>query len=148
MAKGLTNKYLENITKKLIGSSFIGVYPCDVHPVTKKKNFSLIFNTGKKDSSGEHFIAISVSNKKVFYFDPFGEKPSNTDILKYITSLKRKLTWNTRKIQHDTSSFCGFYCLAYLVSIKRKMSFSRFKSLFSNQNLKENDKKVVKFITK
>lgn len=148
MAKGLTNDYLKTITKKFIGPSFIGVFPCDVHPKTKKKNFSLIFNTGKKDSDGEHFIAISVSNKKVFYFDPFGERPTNDDILKFISSLERTLTWNTTKIQHEASSFCGFYCLAYLVSIKRRVSFSRFKNLFSIQNLKKNDEKVIEFLTK
>ena len=148
MAKGLTNDYLENITFKFIGSSFLGVYPCDAHPKIPKKNFSIIFNTGKKDSDGEHFIAISVSNKKAFYFDPFGERPANADIIKFLSSLERTFTWNKIKIQHEVSSFCGFYCLAYLVSLKRRISFSRFKNLFSIRNLKQNDKKVIEFLTK
>ena len=148
MAKGLTNDYLENICRKIIGSSFIGVYPCDVHPKARKKNFSIIFNTGDQHSKGEHFVALSVSNKKIFYFDPFGEKPTNHDILSFIFKLNLPLTWNTKKIQHETSSFCGFYCLAYLYSEKKKIPFSRFTNLFSTNDLKKNDKTVIEFLMK
>lgn len=148
MAKGLTNDYLESTCKKIIGPSFIGVYPCDVHPKVRKKKFSVIFNTGDQYSTGEHFVALSISNKKVFYFDPFGEKPTNHDILSFISKLNLALAWNTKKIQHESSSFCGFYCLAYLYSVKKKIPYSRFKNLFRTHDLKKNDKTVIKFLTK
>jgi len=35
---GLTNKYLEDLSNKLIKRHFLGVFPSDVTPETKRKN--------------------------------------------------------------------------------------------------------------
>lgn len=150
MSKGLTNAYLEKITSIFINKNFVGVFPCNIHIKPNKKNFSIIFNTGEYNTDGEHFVAIKFFTDKIIYFDSFGEKPTNKNILKFINTNKknRRILWNSTKIQDDSSSFCGFYCLAFLLSVKRKMPFNRFINLFSIQNKKENDVKVIKFITK
>ena len=114
-----------------------------------RKKISLLFSTRAKKIRMENTLSLFLfQTKKAFYFDPFGERPANADIIKFMSSLERTFTWNKIKIQHEVSSFCGFYCLAYLVSLKRRISFSRFKNLFSIQNLKQNDKKVIEFLTK
>lgn len=146
MSKGLTNSYLEKITRKLIGPSFLGVHPCDVYPKKTKSSFSLIFNTGRKYTSGEHFVAIRAQKNIVFYFDPFGEPPKNVFIKNFLSGLNRPVQSNKVQIQDDTSNFCGFYCLAYLMSSKKKMNLDRFINLFSTKKKKENDKKVIEFI--
>lgn len=148
MARGLTNKYLNDITKKLVGHRFVGVYPCDVYPKTKKTCFSLIFNTAPKNSSGEHFVAVNVKNKSVFYFDPFGEPPKNDFINNYLKKISkgRLVKWNNVQIQDDSSNFCGFYCLGFLMSEKNRMPFDRFISLFSIKRKKDNDRKIIELI--
>jgi hypothetical protein len=148
MSRGLTNKYLENLSRKLLGSKFLGVYPCDVHPKTQKTCFSIIFNTAKEGTSGEHFVCLDVREKIIFYFDSFGEAPKNKFIKKFLFNIKEKkiIFWNRVQIQDDSSNFCGFYCLAFLMSMKNKIHFDRFINLFSIKNKKENDQTVVKFI--
>lgn len=149
--KGLTNEYLHALSKKLIGKEFLGVYPCDVIPKMKNNSTSfIIFNTGRSNTEGEHFVAIKVTKKNVFYFDSFGEPPSNKDISNFLLAIigRKKFEYNISPIQDDSSNFCGFYCLAYLMSAKKKWSFKRFKNLFSIQNKKKNDSKVIKFIVR
>jgi hypothetical protein len=148
MSKGLTNSYLQKLTKKLIGSNFLGVFPCDLYPTRIKTTFSLILNTAPHNTSGEHFIAIRATKKSVFYFDSFGEPPKNEQIKSFLSRIikNRSFNWNEVQIQDDSSNFCGFYCLAYLMSAKKKMKHDRFINLFVEENKKENDKKVTNFI--
>ena len=53
---------------------FIGCFPYDKLPpiMKKKKNFSLIINTGNSQTLGEHWLAVKVIDQKWFYFDSFG----------------------------------------------------------------------------
>ena len=83
MSKGLTNQYVEQLCKQLLKKHFIGVYPCDIQPKITKKNFSIVFNTGDSTTKGEHFIALYVKNKIIYYFDSFGRIPRDNNILSF-----------------------------------------------------------------
>ena len=148
MSRGLSNSFLSKISRKILGPKFLGVYPCDVRPKTKNRSCFIIFNTGKKNTEGEHFVAVKIVKKEIFYFDPFGEQPNNDYILSFLREEKKnkKFFWNRVQIQDNSSNFCGFFCLAYLISAKNKMPMKRFKNLFSIQNRKLNDKIVIEFI--
>ena len=148
MSKGLTHSYLKRLSRKILGDNFIGVYSCDIHPRTRKKSFSVIFNTAPSTTLGEHFVAIKVEKKLIFYFDPLGEPPTNPDIKNFLLKIgnDRVIKWNRVQIQDNSSNFCGFFCLAFLMSAKNKIRFSRFINLFSIQNKNENNKKAVDFI--
>ena len=151
MSVGLTNTFLNKTTKKIIGSSFLGVYPCDQIPKIRKNKFSLIINTGTHDSEGEHFVALYFHNNILFYFDPFGEPVANDYINSFIQELPLKNNryhFNNRHIQDNRSNFCGFYCLGFLLSRKSRMSYRQFLNLFSIQKKLENDKKIVEYILK
>lgn len=150
--RGLSNIYLHNLSKKLIGPEFIGVYPCDVFPKIRHSVATnmIIFNTGRANTEGEHFVAVTVTRRKVYYFDSFGEQPNNIFIKDFLTKVcqDKFFDYNRVSLQHDLSNFCGFYCLAYLLSVKKKMSVKRFRNLFSTQNKKSNDPKVIQFIVR
>ena len=146
MARGLSNGYLEHVGRKIFPSSFIGVYPADVFPKTKRKNFSFIFNTGSSDTIGEHFVSVFVSPKKIIYFDSFGKKPRKKYIRTYLLSLNLPISYYTKVIQHDESNFCGFYCLAFLLHKYKKISKKSFNALFSKTDLKKNDTIVINFL--
>jgi len=147
---GLTNQYVEELGKKLIGKNFLGTFPCDIHPNVKKKNvFYLVFNLSKHDTKGSHFIAVFADNKNLMYFDPLGHKCKNKDILQFlaITKKKRKLKTNFPKIQSCSSIFCGFFCIAFLLSRYHKDPLHTFFRQFKQKNLLLNDKTVIDFIT-
>lgn len=145
-SRGISNRYLEKMGKKLFPPSFLGVYPADVYPRTKRKTYSFIFNTGLSSSKGEHFVAVYVSPKKVFYFDSFGMKPNKKPIKLFLAHLSRLLFYNKQPIQHDASNFCGFYCLAFLLHKYKGIPRKQFYNLFTRTDLQENDQKVVNFI--
>jgi hypothetical protein len=144
---GLTNGYLSEIGKKIIGKTFLGSFPCDLTPkVNRKTNFSLILNLSKYNEKGTHFVAIFADEKRILYFDPLGNKCENKDIIKFIKENKknRKVYKKFPKIQSDDSIFCGFYCLGFLLAMTRKIK-NFFKHFPNNPNIK-NDSFVIKFI--
>lgn len=144
--KGLSNSYLEKLGKKLLPKTFLGVYPSDIHPKSSKKDYSFIFNTGSSNTSGEHFVAVFKTYKKVFYFDSFGVKPNKKLIQRFLHRLKLPIISFKTPLQAEDSNFCGFYCLAFLLMKYNKIQTSAFVRLFSNTNLKQNDTVVIEFI--
>lgn len=145
---GLTNQYVEQLGKNLIGKHFLGTFPCDIHPNIKKKtNFFVVFNLSKH---GSHFIAICADKKNLMYFDPLGHKCDNEDILTFLNLAKnkRKLKNKFPKIQSCSSIFCGFFCIAFLLSRYHKEPLQLFFKHFNKKNLIENDQTVIDFITR
>jgi len=146
---GLSNIYVTELGKLLCGKKFVGVYSSDIHPKFKNSsNFSIIFNTDKHTESGSHFIAIVRDKEKLFYFDPFGKKCNNKDIKKFINhNLKgRAYIYNSQRLQNDKSLFCGLFCITFLLSQNKKISFSDYLSNFSKQKTLLNDVIVTKMI--
>jgi len=152
MSEGLTNKYLENLCKKLFKNKkipFLGVYPGDIHPKITKKSFSLIFNTGYSNTNGEHFVALYVTKNKIYYFDSFGNEKIKAKISHFLSNLnKQHCEINCVKIQTDSSNFCGYYSLGFLLSKYKRMPTNDFLLLFTKNPSLKNDKTVVDFIIK
>lgn len=148
MSNGLSNDFVAKVCSKLFGKNFLGVFPCDIQPETRGlRRFSIIFNTGDSTTTGEHFVALYRENKKLFYFDSYGKKPEDKNVIEFINNQENKqlICWK-KKIQHDKSIYCGFFCIAFLLYKYRKIS--NFCHIFSLKNTHLNNKKVVNFITK
>jgi len=146
---GLTNKYLEHITKRIIKHDFLGVYPSDVSPRTNKEEFSVIFNLSEHDERGSHFIAIIKKKKKIMYFDSFGEKCYIASIQKFMDRFLLPIIWNNKKIQNNFSNFCGFYCFYFLIHcFHNNHTLNHFIKQFQFEDLKENDLLLINFIVK
>lgn len=146
---GLTNEYVEGLGKKVCGKFFLGTFPCDLLPkVDRKKSFSLIINLSKHNTNGSHFVALFADKNILMYFDPLDNKCNNKYILKFIreNKKKRKIKQKFKKIQSDESIFCGYFCIAFLLSRKLNLSFKLFFSKFDYKNLKNNDSHVISFI--
>ena len=147
---GLTNGYLEEVGKKLLGEKFLGSFPSDMQPkIRNRSKFYIIFNLSRVDEMGTHFIAIFANKNNLFYFDPLGNKCYKKDILTFITkySKNRKVRKKFPKIQSNNSIFCGFYCLAFLLSMKLDLPLKSFFKLFNiNSKLTSNDEIVINFI--
>ena len=118
--------------------------------MSRKKNvFYLVFNLSKHDTKGSHFIAICADGKNLMYFDPLGHKCDNKDILSFLNlaKKKRKLRTKFQKVQSCSSIFCGFFCIAFLLSRHSKEPLHSFFKHFNKSNLELNDNTVVKYIT-
>ena len=147
---GLTNQYVEELGKKILGKHFLGTFPCDIQPIVdNKKMFSLVFNLSRHDSKGSHFIAIFADENNLLYFDPLGHKCENTDILQFMKKVKskRRLRTKFQKIQDCNSIFCGFFCIAFLLSRHKNESLRHFFKNFSRRELIKNDFLVIKYIS-
>jgi hypothetical protein len=147
---GLTNYQLEKISKKKLGSLFLGVYPCDAKPKLRKtkKSLSIIFNLSKHNEKGTHYVAVIIRRKDVLYFDSYGKKLTNKSIIKYLKNLSKPILYQTKKIQHKDSIFCGFYCLAYLHAIQNlQLPIRQFYDIFYYPPSLKNDKIVTTFLT-
>ena len=146
---GLTNQYVEDLGKTLLTAkmNFLGVFPCDLQPTIKAKTFSLIFNTGDSSTAGEHFVAIFANKRTLYYFDSFGKRPTDTNIKYFIKKIigKRKFNVNLITIQDDNSTFCGYFCLGFLLALDRNI---KFYTQFHKCNLIKNNAEIVKFIIK
>jgi hypothetical protein len=145
---GITNKYLESLSKKIL-LNFIGVFPCDIQPEINGINcFSLIFNESKHDEEGTHFIAIYANKNYVYYFDSLGLKLENDFIKMFLYSCGRKVRSENIQIQSFDSSFCGFFCLFFLMYMEQdNAKFKKFYSFFNHSNLSMNNAIVTDLIT-
>ena len=144
---GITNYELEKFCKGIIGKDFLGVFPCDVYPYKfKLKNKSLIFNLSPHYEKGSHFVAILKKNKKIFYFDSFGKKCENKNIVSFLKKYTTKIYYNTKTIQSKKSIFCGLFCLAFLINCqKKKITLEKFVNMFKYP-LKNNDSLCLNMI--
>lgn len=149
--EGLSNNYIEKIGDELIRNHcFIGVFPCDKPPkIDKRKNYSLIFNTGNSRTNGEHFVALYSNKTKLYYFDSLGASSIDINIERFIHNVKgtKNLILCSKPIQHPISTFCGFYCIAFLIFKDRSYEDKKFYAYFNKNESLKNDKKVVYFIT-
>jgi len=148
---GLTNNQLEKLAKKKLGKSFLGVYPCDAKPknIKNRSNISLIFNLSKHNEKGTHYIAVYIKSKEILYFDSYGKKLTNKYIKSRLKKLNKPILYQTKKIQHKDSIFCGFYCLAYLHSVQNlQLPIRLFYKMFQYPPSLTNDKIVTTFLTK
>ena len=146
MLEGLTNAYIEKSGLKLI-RNFLGCYPADYNVKTKKKNFSVIFNLSNHNEAGTHFIAINCSKNIVIYFDSFGNPCTNKHLKLFLKKncANKKLVYNKTKVQSDKSTFCGIFCLGFLLSQQNEITLKNFLKIFHPTNLLLNDQIVLEF---
>lgn len=144
---GLTNYELEQIGKQCL-INFKGVYPSDSFPRIKddEQYFSVIFNLSPHNEIGSHFIAIVHRASKTYYFDSFGKECKNKKILNFMTKFSDTIFFNNQKLQHETSVFCGLYCLAFILYMQKpKTNPLNFLKMFSRY-LPYNDTFVKNYI--
>ena len=126
---------------------FRGVFALDQVPKTFFKFPScFIVNTHKQNQPGEHWLAVYIdSNMKIDFFDSFGRPPEEFKLHQYLSSISIQINYNKKQIQSVSSSFCGYYCLFFILSKVRGMSMDKFVSMFS-ENTEKNDDIINSFL--
>lgn len=153
---GLTNLYISDLLKNnLKVKNFRDVYSADTVPKTllHHKNedmLTCIVNLSKASDFGSHFVALTVGSKSITVHDSLSLP---LDIIspffyKCLSKTKKKLEYSIDfPIQQLDSSFCGFYCI-YFVLMDAKKQFSNTNNIkpFIPRPVKRNDHIVIRNI--
>ena len=124
--------------------NYLGTYPMNKLPnLPKTFPKRIIINTDPANKVGDHWIALVLTYKKVFYFDSFGIKMINEEIKNFLLPKYKSVIFNNLCIQHITSDKCGAFCIYFVKSVHNLKSYYKFLSNFSTNNLKINDKIIM-----
>lgn len=134
-------------TDKYTKSIYLGTKSLDKLPKIRKYPSCLIVNNQSSKRPGEHWVAIYYDkNKYGEFFDSFGMNPTFYKLNSYLKSSSSKFRFNTKVLQTQSSSYCGFYCILFLLFKARGYSLEKFISLFKNPY--KNDKLLNELIEK
>ena len=106
MDLGLANTFLEKCLEKK-SSLFVGMNSLFDRQHTTR--FCTVINTDG------HFVGLVGTSNYLFYYDPFGLPPTDTEIVEFSRLDPRPLFYNHTTHQHPDSIFCGFFVLLFLL---------------------------------
>jgi hypothetical protein len=86
----------------------------DTLPLKPHKNESAVVNLDSVQSHGTHWVAYKKKNKKVHYFDSFGNLPPPKELIFYLKDCE--INYNYKRYQRINSYNCGHLCLDFLIN--------------------------------
>ena len=107
------------------------------------KNGAYVINIDKYRDIRTHWVALYVNNKTVTYFDSFGVEHFPKEIMKFIGN--KNIIINIFRIQAYDSIMCGYFCIGFINFMFNGNSLKDYTSLFSPNDLKKNDYKILKY---
>lgn len=137
-------------TNKITRKNFRGVFPANQLSNLKTiRNGLYIANTSPEHIKGLHWVAFYKDSKCVQVFDTSGMLAQKNKYFKqFLSKCNRKYIINNKMIQNPKSNICGQYCLVFgLYAVKGK-SLCDFLKMFSESNLIENDKLILRLFYK
>ena len=140
MLESQINKILmkDSFTKKI----FKNTLARDELPKTVKYPSCYVINTKPRSHEGEHWLAVFYDKNKIgYFFDSYGFNPSRYDLENFMNKTSEKWYYNKKRI-HGLSTYCGYYCVLFILFKSRKLNF--FSNFTSNYLL--NDKKIYDLI--
>ena len=115
---------------------FLGVYAIDNLPEIKTYPSGLIFNNQSIKEEGEHWLAIYFIDKnRCEFFDSFGRSPKKFEnVYSFIHKFSNICMTNKFVIQNLNSSYCGLYCIYFLMLESRGLRMKDIQKLFSSKS--------------
>ena len=132
-------KYYENKPR------FNGVYSRYNLP-NKIKDGVYITNLDEYADIGTHWIVLYANGNTKTNFDSFGVEYIPKKIKKFIGN--KNIIINVYKIQTYNSVMCGYFCIGFIDSMLQGKSLTGFTNFFPPDNVKDNDKMILKYIKK
>ena len=146
--EGLSSLFLEKCLTRV--KNFIGVFPQDfllhsqIYPPA-----CFVVNLDVSSQPGSHWLAVYLDDSSVEVFDSLGLDPKTwtrkpTILLNFIKSkLKNRKLRISRKLQTDSSNFCGVFSLFFLF-LRPFLTFRQISNFFTS-DLKLNEKLLYDF---
>jgi hypothetical protein len=118
-------------------------YPKNLLPKIYALSRSIVINTDSLYELGEHLVAVYIDrNGFGEYFDSFGLPPLHKEITDFMhNNCPQGWLYNTITFQSIYSQTCGDYCVLYLSSKFKGVSFNEFAAII-NHSPDLNDKLV------
>ena len=133
---------------------FLGVLACDQLPKTTLQNVpvSVIINTHSSDMSGEHWLAVYITDTRGgCFFDSFGNSPRckifPPTIYTFLRTNCSSLKFSNRQVQDYLSVTCGEHCVFFLYHMLCGLNYEDVMLKYSD-DLNSNDKMVSSFVKK
>jgi hypothetical protein len=141
----------EDLHNSLLPLEFYG----GIYNVTNIINISfrnlpcyIICNLDVAAGDGSHWIAIALSKDVAFYFDSFGERCKNDNILCMLRKIGyNSYDYNKKPIQHPTSIHCGHFAIGFILALNSNYSIEKYLNLFKRRS-SLNDKVVENFLSR
>lgn len=145
MVRGLSTREINDYLNPRV-KEFVGTFPRDLLPDTRRRPTALIVNTDTSDGEGIHWNAIVLLKGGYGeYFNSLGLPPLQREIQEYMSfTCPNGYKYNFQVLQHPYSPFCGVYCIDYIVSRFEKGESMREYLRHFKQDLEANDKLVVR----
>ena len=119
---------------------FLGCFAIDcLPPFPTEFPKTMIINTDYKSGPGEHWVAVILLKYECIYFDSFGLGVVESEILDYLKCYYKSCIRSNTCIQDVTSTKCGAFCVAFILSVKNKMNYNKFIGHFNALLLIQND---------
>lgn len=108
---------------------------------------AVIVNTAPYPQTGHWVLLIFTRNSHCIFFDSLGASlPYQPDeITSFITRNSISVEFNLNQIQNVNSVFCGFFCIAKIISFMMDETHLTFSNYFA-RDTSLNDTRVVKLI--
>ena len=121
--------------------NYAGTFAIDQLPKKIKYPSSMIINNQKSTQTGAHWIGIYFDrNYKAIFFDSFAQTAKSYKLDKFLKRHSLSIIEN-KKILQSYSSYCGYYCVLFIIFISLGYSLKRFLKYFKtpieNDNLFE-----------
>lgn len=148
----MNNFQIDFILHSVMGSTFGGVWPCDLLPSKiDKRPLYLVVNTDPKDKQGQHWVGIilEAEDGTASFFDSYGHGP-NADFYpkhfnRFLSRNALEIRYNRRQVQDHFSSTCGAHVIFFLCQRFKGLSFQEAMRLYSD-NLRKNDNMVTRYV--
>jgi len=147
MEAGLSNIFIQQFLDSQKLKHFDGVYSSNNIPqhVLKKKKFIIISNLSEDSEPGTHFICIEKKYKQYIVYNSLAT-PIRSYIhrFKFMTIKRHSILQACQyPLQSISSTFCGFYCIYFVLSLNYpKVNVETF----SATTLVNNDEVCIKNI--
>jgi hypothetical protein len=131
----------EELEEKLVNvEEFLGVFACNIVPEIYDYPASLIINTQPLPNSGEHWVAIYISEDGLgTYFDSYGNEPQKIEFVSFLNE-NCPAGWyhNSTLLQGTTSIKCGEYCVLFVYLRSKRMTMCDIITWFTtNQEIND-----------
>lgn len=113
---------LDKMARQLFSNNtYLGTFPINQVP-TKRFNHNrlqhFIINTQTSNLPGQHWIAVSLHQRRAYVFDPFGQPPPSLLIQQLLQHGGiQQIYYNTKQVQPINSQICGQLALQHLHNV-------------------------------
>ena len=108
------------------GKHFIGCFAKESLPA-----FPSSFPKSMIVKCDNHFVGIVLLRKQCLYFDSYGEKIIDRELIEYLYPYYEYVIFSSNVIQHERSKNCGKFCALFVQLVIDKNSFMQFINLFN-----------------